>query len=155
MTCWSFRRSRLHRPNAIAGSANSHRSGLVWSTEAPNKPAPVAPTGLANLESESRPGQIRQSGEPHPLSARGRPPNAETRSARMPRTCQRNGQTRPTAVCSLANQIGVDIPNPCTKRTHFVKFMESECGGNSGRNSFCFLADCGIQQAAEIDLLFV
>ena len=39
---------RLHRPNAIAESANSHRSVLVWPTDAPNKGAqraPVAPTG--------------------------------------------------------------------------------------------------------------
>ena len=35
---------RLHRPNAIAESANSRRSRLVWATDAPNKGAPVAPT---------------------------------------------------------------------------------------------------------------
>jgi hypothetical protein len=42
----SLKSRRLHRPNAIAESANSHRSVLVWPTDAPNKGAQRAPTGV-------------------------------------------------------------------------------------------------------------
>jgi hypothetical protein len=57
----SLKSRRVHRPNAIAESANSHRSVLVWPTDAPNKGAqraPVAPTAAPNQGPARRTGFI-------------------------------------------------------------------------------------------------